>query len=101
MRGFQQLQVAAVAVSTLCLLGISAVLGRGTAPFSAAPLGLVAGMRVLFIFWLKVLGVLTLALWPPKLALLTHVHACCRCCSWHGGVVHLRAGFEKVHLSGV
>jgi hypothetical protein len=43
MRNFQRLQVAAATLGALCALALSTVLGRGAAPLSPAPLGLVAG----------------------------------------------------------
>ena len=43
MKGFQRLQVAAAAAGALCMLALSSVLGRGAAPLSAAPVGLLSG----------------------------------------------------------
>ena len=43
MKGFQRLQMLAAAAGALCMLALSSVLGRGAAPLSAAPVGLLLG----------------------------------------------------------
>ena len=99
MKGLQWLQVAAVAVSTLCLLGLSAVLGRGAAPLSAAPLGLVAGAQFFLLLMFAWIRVCCFA--AAESAFHTPVRSGCRSSGRHGGMVCLSTALEEVHLCGL
>lgn len=95
MRNFQRLQVAAVALGALCALALSTVLGRGAAPLSRAPLGLLAGAGLSCDGSACMPGLHCGADHDASVLRMAY-----RRCSMPGAVVGSGTGTEEVHLPG-